>query len=57
MTKEKWNTLSADQRKKAVIKHDTSGSMKLPQWAPLLEDMCRPYELLSNVQRLVVAEL
>lgn len=57
MTKEKWDSLSVDQRKEAVLKYDTSGSMALPEWAPLLEKMVQPYDKLSKLQRDVVLEL
>ena len=57
MTKEKWDSLSPEQRKKAIIKHDRSGTMREPRWAPLLEDMSRPYDQLTRLQQEAVEDM
>jgi hypothetical protein len=54
---ERWNVLTREQRKQAVIKHDKSGTMRGPQWTGLLEQMARPYEELTRAQQDVVKEL
>lgn len=53
-----WNSLSPAQRKESIIEFDSSGSMRDPRWAPLLEQMSKStFEQLSMVQQECVKDL
>jgi hypothetical protein len=43
----KWDQLSNDQRKRII---QSDGSMRMPQWAELVERMCQPSDKLTNLQ-------